>query len=162
MSHTPEPWHVDDREIWDDRHERILTTTFSAFDRATDDQNVERICACVNALAGVPTELLTAETKPTLFVLGLAAMGGDIAAGRALCDELMSQMEDVPITVGDVVMHPARIPEDHRFSFAYVREVNPLTIGVVYQPDYSHIWQIPIANVRRVGRNPWAKEGVTA
>lgn len=78
MSHTPEPWvlfEVGDRfthkcPASNDRTS-ILTIALEddmQFGAVYNDADAERIVACVNACAGIPTELLALDESPALIV----------------------------------------------------------------------------------------------
>lgn len=67
-THSPEPWHWEDRVFEEDRvfiwrgefreHQVTAMRVYDAEDGAQETADARRIVACVNALAGVPTDLL--------------------------------------------------------------------------------------------------------
>jgi hypothetical protein len=57
---------------------------------ANDEANAERIAACVNFLAGVPTAVLTAGHSDER-ALALAVLKGDESAAYGLADELIEK-----------------------------------------------------------------------
>jgi hypothetical protein len=71
------------------------------------ESEVPRLIACTNALDGVPTETLTAESKPTAVLLALAVLRGDTTAASALADlvteEMVGDRKQVGLKVGDRV-----------------------------------------------------------
>lgn len=66
--HSPEPWHWEERVFEEDRvfiwwgegrgHQVVMFKVPDAADGAEEIADARRIVACVNALAGVPTDLL--------------------------------------------------------------------------------------------------------
>lgn len=85
MSHTPEPWEVTDlRYIRQSNEPRHVVARASKMDGM--EANARRIVACVNACAGISTELLECP-------------GGNVAkvAGRLMKqrDELLASLTEI-------------------------------------------------------------------
>jgi hypothetical protein len=123
--HSPEPWNYGD--LLTDKDGEII------FDRGwyegeqidPSDEDWERIVACVNACAGIPTEVLTMHKHPVIFLSDWMAayflhnansipegLPVDCSTFRKFAEQL-SKMPELPKIVcskcGDKLKHPERM-----------------------------------------------------
>ena len=85
MNHSPEPWKVELSDDWDDRYEIDHSGDGSVV--GCDGlflEDADRIVACVNALAGIPSDTIL-KMGPTIrqahtFAAGYLPMGGPLTA----------------------------------------------------------------------------------
>jgi len=76
MSHSPEPWRVEPSGPRDEPH--IIDADDGVVCEAMDDpplgpNNLDRIVACVNACAGIPTEVVHVFCKRMMTALVMAS-----------------------------------------------------------------------------------------
>lgn len=103
--HTPEPWAIWNsgdgiiaaEEMWFSHGGIALIACNSKVDGRAAKANARRIVACVNACAGVDTDLLEAGEldKPTMLVI---QENKDL---KHRCDELLAALEGVLAVVSD-------------------------------------------------------------
>lgn len=88
--HTPEPWHAGGYEVQCDKGTTICNMSGWKGEGITR-ANASRIVACVNACAGVDTDLLEAGEldKPIMLVM---QENKDI---KRRCDELMYALDEI-------------------------------------------------------------------
>jgi len=174
------PWVIDGPFAARDKNDDIVfDTQNSDVSSGGDLANAGRIVACVNFLAGVPSDKLAGVTPLELLLLRRFA-SGDPSAAVTLADAAQEQSGGVePIGVGDVVMVCARpgavvmvgdriTARDYGHHYAgmllIVDSVEPCSIddddsGPVLVcrarngGPASHY--VRLASVPRVGRNPY-------
>lgn len=93
-AHSPEPWRVTGTgygpaRIQDARGQPLMTFDAGGIPRPNDNANAARAAACVNFLAGVPAEALTAADLSDERALALAVLRGDECAAYGLADEIV-------------------------------------------------------------------------
>ena len=75
MEHTPEPWRFDARGIWQEaevwtRARQVVSSCDDGYCDPVSKANAIRIVACVNACAGIPTDVLEANIIKDLMTIG--------------------------------------------------------------------------------------------
>ena len=94
-SHTPEPWRAEGAVIYSGCSPIVEVSPLE--NESEDIANLERIVACVNACAGIPTNALLNGIIKKMITACKAIEdnweSGDLAAAARLCSQVIKDLE---------------------------------------------------------------------